>query len=503
MRGPLFALLTCALGCASGSAPAPIPLPIPPPSPWYLVTTPNFVVHADLDAASAVRAAEALEDARDALVSVAWPRLDFDNLEPTQVYVVATVSALQRSFGIGTLGIFYGGRELRVFLGGKPDQWERRPDPRFGATSYLRHELAHQLSSLVYRRQPRWFAEGLAQFLETAVYSKDGTTVAMGAPNIEALTMYRTRPSLSVRQMLDWERARAGGRRPPHEFAQFYGLSWLLVHWLYNTRAEAFARFQHALAEGTDPSVAWDAAFPGFDFEAADRVLEKYSHQGVYTVRTFAVQRKRRSFLAVALSPADEHACRALIARSASFVDVASREGLLAESRAETLAARALDPDNVEALSVDFEGDPLDLLTRARRAVAAHPNDARAYLLMSRAREAEQPDGPAAEAALRQAVALSPGSSSALNNLAWLLLETGRAAEAMGFAMRAVRSAPWNANVLDTYARALFLSGACERALAIQRQATDVSEDLSQPGAALAERRKHLAEYEAKCGDPE
>jgi hypothetical protein len=493
MRGLFVVFATCALGCAS----SPV-LPPPASSTWHLVKTPNFVVHANLDAPAAVRAAEALEAARDAIIAAAWPRLDFEDLEPTDVYVLASQEELQGAFGAGVAGSFHQAGGPRVFLGGPPEQWEEYVDPRFAPTSYLRHELAHQLASVVYGRQPRWFAEGVAQFLETTTSSPDRTTVSMGAPLLRALAGYRRHRSVGLGQMLAWEHE--PGQAEPIAFEAFYGLSWLFVHWLYNTKQEPFARFQRALSEGAAPSRAWSAAFPSFDAAATERELEQYSQHGVYSVRTFAVPRRSHSFAATTLSQADGHVCRALVATAACLVNGGRRAALYAEIRAETLAARTLAPDNIEALMMSFGGDPLDLSTRASRAVAAHPDDPRGYLLLSRAREGEQEHGPASEAALRRAVELAPRNSRALNDLAWLLVETGRVGEALGLARRAVRRAPWNDSILDTYARALFLSGECERALAIQRQATDASADRRRIGPALAERRKHLAEYKEVCG---
>src|SRR5204863_2995698 len=126
----------CALGCASGET-------------WHLVKTPNFVLHAQLDAAAAVTAADALEDARDALISAGWPRLDFDGLEPTDVYVLPSLQELQVYLGPGAAGIFRHGSTGLVLLGGGAQSWERRGDLRYAATSYLRHEMAHQLASVI------------------------------------------------------------------------------------------------------------------------------------------------------------------------------------------------------------------------------------------------------------------------------------------------------------------------------------------------------------------
>jgi hypothetical protein len=500
MRARLVVLAACALGCASVAAPPKAPPGSSVPAPWHTVRTPHFVVFAELDARTAVRAAQALEDARDALIAAAWPKLDFSNLEPTEVYVLADHSEFGRVFGRSVAGVHDGGAVVpRVFLSGPPETWDRVADPRFAAASLLRHELAHQLASLVYRRQPRWFAEGLAQFLATVVYAANHATVLMGTPNLESLERYRQQPAVTVRKLFAWERAGRG--KPLAAFAKFYGLSWLLVHWLYNSRAEAFTRFQHELALGTAPEQAWEVAFPGFDLEGIDDELWRYSRHGEYKLITVPVPRSSRAFRAVALSAAEAHACRAEAASVATRVDKGRKGELLAEARTETLAARALDPANLRALSATIDPDPLDLAMRAQRALAAHPEDPRAHLLMARAQEAKEPHGPAAEASLRRAVALAPQDAGALEALARLLVKSGHPAAAIGFAMRAARRSPWSESALDTYARALFLTGSCPQALELQRRITVTdrpSED--EDDVRLL---SHLAEYEAKCGDAE
>ena len=40
-------------------------------------------------------------------------------------------------------------------------------------------------------------------------------------------------------------------------------VSWLLVHWLYNTQPDAFAAYQVKLAKGVDPTVAWPDSMQG------------------------------------------------------------------------------------------------------------------------------------------------------------------------------------------------------------------------------------------------
>src|SRR5262245_24480657 len=48
------------------------------------------------------------------------------------------------------------------------------------ANDVLAHELTHVISFGVLQNQPRWLAEGMAQFFETVRYSRDRTTADVG-----------------------------------------------------------------------------------------------------------------------------------------------------------------------------------------------------------------------------------------------------------------------------------------------------------------------------------
>jgi hypothetical protein len=78
----------------------------------------------------------------------------------------------------------------------------------------------------------------------------------------------------------------------------------------------------------------------------------------------------------------------------------------------------------------------------------------------------------AAEDAYKKALEIDPDSADTLNNLAWLLYEQHRAAEAEPFARRAVRAtAPDAWTRLDTLARILVANGLCDEAAMTFRQA--------------------------------
>jgi hypothetical protein len=281
---------------------------------WREITTTSFVLRTDLDAPSAMRAAEALEATRDALISAAWPGFAFGNRQPTDVYVLSSVVDFREHFGHDTSGVFFHGSGMSptFVLGGAAEQWAV-PPRLWAGSSPLRHELAHQLAAEVYPRQSRWFSEGLADFLETVHYSDDQGSVVIGAVNWPVLRAYGRDRTVTVRQLLGWERP--GGAHPPMaEAGGYYALSWALFHYLFNAQPEPFARFQIELAKGTEPARAWQTAFPAFDPEDTDRQIDRYVRHGDYIETPMPLRQGTRTTTELQLSPPEVHVARATIA---------------------------------------------------------------------------------------------------------------------------------------------------------------------------------------------
>src|SRR4051794_38208892 len=167
MRIVCALLFTMVVGCSSSGT-------------WREVQTPHFVVRTDLGSQDAREAGVAMESTRDALVSAAWPQFPFKNEPKTQVCILANGLDFEHYFGRNTGGLFFHSSPPAVFLYGSASRWELRRSSHAPVTSALRHEMVHQLASIVFGKQPKWFAEGLAQFLEVAYYSEDGRSVVLG-----------------------------------------------------------------------------------------------------------------------------------------------------------------------------------------------------------------------------------------------------------------------------------------------------------------------------------
>ena len=158
----------------------------PLPAGWKRLQTADYELLTDLDEGQAQRAAQLLSQSMlglGAMFGHAKPRFDH------RLVVIALTDGLEfeRRFGKLLWGFTAPGpRETTVCLYGAPDRWFSRGANFVNATdSVLQHELAHAVLSGYFARQPTWFAEGMAQYLETFRWL-DGETVLVGEPSAKA-----------------------------------------------------------------------------------------------------------------------------------------------------------------------------------------------------------------------------------------------------------------------------------------------------------------------------
>lgn len=489
MRALVLVLLIALSGCAAWRGPGRSS-----EYDWTRVTTPHFVLYTDLDRKTAVEGALELERTRDALISAAWPSYEFPAMVRTRVFVLANGLDFERVFGKALQGLFAPGTRPAFYLYGPPSRWSTRwsLDLRL-SSSVLRHEMAHQLASAVYTRTPRWFDEGLAQFLETIGVSEDGNSVIIGHPNMSALAKYQATHTVTLDQTIHWKEWIAEFSET--ERAALYGTSWLFFHWLYNNGGEPFAKYQIALKEGIDPASAWKKSFPELDPGSLDPVLYRYSGYMRSTVSTRPLHKSEPRVEVEAMTAADAHAARAQIAFAGAYGEDAA--AVRAEARSEVAKALELDPTQVDALLLDDSTAPAERLKLVRRSAAAHANDGRILGLLGDLLvvPAERED------AYRRALLATPDDPALLDAFAWLLLNDSRASEALPFALRALKRAPYNASINDTYAEALLRMRSCPGALEYETRALDRARESGERMRVRFEQR--LRKVRAACGEPD
>lgn len=462
----------------------------------------HYVLDTDLSARAAARAIEYLELTRAALLAAGWPGANFDSeqTEAVAVYALADSGQFQALFTRFEEGVYVRSpASVMVVLYGSPQTWDRRfALTAEGKRSMLRQQIAHDLSSSYLVRQPRWLVEGLAHFVETVQLAPDGHSATVGAPHQEAVATLRSLGSLPVRQVFAW-----GKRSSEHgqdELPALYATSWLLVHWLFEQNANAFAQLQLRLARGEEPGPAFAAAFPGLDAAKLEKLLLAYLKRGAFRELTVEVPPVDMKAVTRPLSDADAHAARAGLSLMAAQLVQAGAKDLHALGMAEVKAALAKEPANVNALAWGLSAlPPEQRLPAAQAAVKAHPERGRAWFLLASQLKAEPGREKEREEALRNAVARDPRVASYANELAWFLAERRRPEEAMPFARRAVQLAPGNPNVLDTFAVAAAGVGQCEEALSAERRALEFLPEDEQSKEKEATFSKRLAELQATC----
>jgi Flp pilus assembly protein TadD len=347
-----------------------------------------------------------------------------------------------------------------------------------------------------------WFSEGLAHFMETVATAPVADAPATGTHLLRGqraparsvgLASERLQASVAVvqpvpaRDLLSWT-----GSESETDSGRYHFWSWLLYHWLWNTRSKDFAAFQQRLAEAQDPAAAWLASFPDLDPsrpEAMSRMddrLEAYRRDGRYLSYRVEAQADA-AFTREPLGPADVHML--LLDARAAWPEGKAREALYAAEVQEALGEDPSQPSAIQARARLAKSSPAAPL---RQAIAARPGDWRAWLLLGDSLG----DAEAAEkeAAYRKATSLNPDGALAQNNLAWLLAKAGRAREALHFANRAADLAPRSPEVLDTLAFVAADLGKCPEALTLQQRAVA----LLAPGSG-APIRQNLAEYQKRC----
>jgi tetratricopeptide (TPR) repeat protein len=458
------------------------------------------LLRTDLGSGAAKEAAQAVERFRAQIIAAAWPRAALPAADRVEVTVFGNGLDFEHHFGRNIAGVFFHDVPPFAVMYGHPDKWEHRGSlatPE--TTSILRHELVHHLAASIYRRQPRWFSEGLAQFLETVRTGEDGKTVVIGAANLEAMQKYRSFRSLRVADALAWSGQLDA--MPEATVHGLYGLSWVMVHWLFNEHPEQFDQLQGLLARGIDPDKAWKVIVPGLKTADVDIAINQYVAHGNYKEYLAPFTEPRPPLEELPLTEADVHAERARVAMAAAR-STSDRAGHQREAQEELATALKIDPADANALVLRFRSaSPSDRPAIARQLTQAHPEDGRGWLLLGLALQDGQADPQREverEAALRKAVALRPEDPTALNDLARFHVQQGKAADAAPLVTRALQIAPYDPDMLNTAATVQSMLGRCSEAAASMARAIDAL-----PEGASAQRRREfegrLEHYRTRC----
>ncbi len=372
----------------------------------------------------------------------------------------------------------------------------------------IAHELAHRMNHHFFAQLPPWLEEGLATYYQT-VRVADGKLVLGEVSTMDAWRGQRTAflPTVAELRAMDPERFYNGRQSREHYFA-----AWRLVHLLSNRSDASNARLRgylRALRDGADREVAWTEAFG--DLGAA-RLQEDY--------RGYLKGSDMRLWATAYRPPAlPVPAVRALAAGeihelwilhllngepSEVWTATAMRQLAIAERDVPGWSQARFWRAVLAARQPGGGGDA-DAVRLLQAQVAADPRDTRAWLALVRLRlrtvvpathlgiEAEPPAGLDALADDVAGLVRYATTAAELDAIASYYALRRQALTGLGFARRATRADISCSACEDTLALLLFQSGRPADAVAHAERAINLSAEDGVPDGY----RLRLAAYRA------
>jgi hypothetical protein len=447
VRRWLLALATVpAVGSAAGCASVP-PCPAKGGPTWRALASEHFVLRTDLEVDDAIDTIRTLEETRSAMLAGFWGG-DAGPIETTQVIVLASRGELTAFIGRDRAGLHRRHPPfppLLVFSGAYRD-----------GGSAAKHELAHLLSFHFLPIQPAWYAEGLAQFFQTAHYDRGLGRSLLGQPDQHLYQSFRNTSPLPLEQLL-------GGVPTDHfEVPRFYATSWLLVHYLMNHREKEFIHFRRRLGELEPAPQAFHAEFPDLDHDGLYRVLTTYLERGSYTVTSRTTPAWNGTPQIRVLSDTEVHGVRALL-----YATVSDREDqdTITSARGELDEALRASPPPIDALAVATYVPRLKYgIGRAELAARAVAADRGSWMAWMMTADAATTLDAASLGALIKAYELAPTNSEIGARLAIRKANEGHWPEALGFSNRVLSVGAQRPRFWLLHLRALIETGHCPEA---------------------------------------
>jgi hypothetical protein len=231
------------------------------------------------------------------------------------------------------------------------------------------HELTHVISFGIIKHQPPWLAEGIATYFEMVDLKANETSVEIGIPREDrAGTLLQSRP-LSTAKLF-------ACKAPGCMDGRFYATSWALFSFLLFTHYDQLHRYLQHLNEMSDDRAdeAWNKEFANLPLEKLDRDLSEWLVTGKLGFPRIDVTVHETSIGERRLGDADVLAARSLL--DFKFRDETTAMRTLSE-------ALMVDRTNLLALLIDAAHTHAIEPEVARATAVAHPDDWRAWRLLS------------------------------------------------------------------------------------------------------------------------
>ncbi len=415
--------------------------------PWVEIKSPHFTVITDAGESRGREVAGEFEEMR----TVFGAFMNRPNLElpaPLQIVAFRNTKEMRRFVPlwsgkpIDMMGYYHQSSDCSVILLDLSAK-------HYWQTAF--HEYAHELLNANSSAQTQpWFDEGFAEYFSTI--RAQGTNAEVGAVHAKDFKVVRYKRLMTTADLLQVRQDSATYNQDGTARNVFYGQSWLMVHYLFDTHSlpQAFDYFARIAQGTTTVQDAFRLSF-GMSTEQFDGVLRQYARHR--TMSRFAVTvappesaslhlTRQLSATEAAAELADVHL------HSPDYTDLAVQEFNEVLKR---------EPDNAVALrglgyaylqDRDF-AKASELLHKAE---TLSPRDARvqyytALLISDEAQGAGRPDVAKIgfmQNSLRKAIALEPGYAAAYRLLAITYEWQGNEQKSVEAMKRAVKLNPRN-----------------------------------------------------------
>lgn len=363
-----LAVLVCSACAAAPVVPIP-PLPSAGGPAWTELQSEHFTMWTDASLPRGHALLREMEHLREVVYGVAFPGatnrgrtlvVAFRNSAEVGAYVEKQFVA--RAYTAGG-GIF----QPMIVIDANADEDDRR---------IIAHELTHVISYDAIPDQPHWFSEGLAGFFETVSLDNDREIVDVGEPQpwrIEQFHHFDPRPMASV----------FACDRPECMDDQFYATTWLLYAYLANVHPTELVAFEAGLAEVGSAGAAalWQQVFPALPPGKLDDAMRAWLAHGRHQVWHYKAHLGEPHITTRPLRDAGALAARGVLSM------YAHRDG---PEPPELAALLALEPTHLIAQLLHAQKVRAVEPSVARAVISAHPEDWRAWWLLSMAVRGEE-----------------------------------------------------------------------------------------------------------------
>ncbi len=239
---------------------------------WHKAETKHFIFYANTSEKDVRADAERLERF-DALMRKRSGIADDGGQTKLTVYVLSDIEAVKRAYGGGNSSNVAG--FYRATWSGAIAVVPKGAGEKNFSDIVLFHEYAHHLMLQYFSTAyPAWYVEGFAEFLSTTEFEPDSARIGVPAQH-RAYELLGQDIKVPIETLL----SSTVGDLKARQVGNFYGRSWLLLHYLTFTKArEGQMRAYLQLINKGTPIL--DAAKQAFgDLDLLDRELNRYVKQ--------------------------------------------------------------------------------------------------------------------------------------------------------------------------------------------------------------------------------